>query len=47
MLSQGLITVVDDSHGIGAGATWGEIVNTKADVLVGTFGKALVLMGDL
>ena len=46
---QGLITVVDDSHGIGAFGHTGrgteEIVNTKADVLVGTFGKAFGVNG--
>ncbi len=46
---QGLITVVDDSHGIGAFGLTGrgteEIVETKADVLVGTFGKAFGVNG--
>ena len=46
---EGLITVVDDSHGIGAFGKTGrgteEIVGTKADVLVGTFGKAFGVNG--
>ena len=46
---QGLITVVDDSHGIGAYGETGrgteEIVGVKADVLVGTFGKAFGVNG--
>jgi glycine C-acetyltransferase len=46
---QGLITVVDDSHGIGAFGETGrgteEIVGVKADVLVGTFGKAFGVNG--
>jgi glycine C-acetyltransferase len=46
---QGLITVVDDSHGIGAYGATGrgteEIVGEKADVLVGTFGKAFGVNG--
>ena len=46
---QGLITVVDDSHGIGAFGKTGrgteEIVRTQADVLVGTFGKAFGVNG--
>jgi glycine C-acetyltransferase len=46
---QGLITVVDDSHGIGAYGQTGrgteEIVGVQADVLVGTFGKAFGVNG--
>lgn len=46
---QGLITVVDDSHGIGAYGETGrgteEIVGVQADVLVGTFGKAFGVNG--
>ena len=47
--SQGLITVVDDSHGIAAyGATGrgtSEFCHTPADVVVGTFGKAFGVNG--
>jgi glycine C-acetyltransferase len=47
--AQGLITVVDDSHGIGAyGATGrgtGEYCDSQADVVVGTFGKAFGVNG--
>ena len=45
----GLITVVDDSHGVGAFGATGrgteEIVGAKADVFVGTFGKAFGVNG--
>jgi glycine C-acetyltransferase len=47
--AQGLITVVDDSHGIGAYGTTGrgteEICGAKVDVVVGTFGKAFGVNG--
>ena len=47
--SQGLITVVDDSHGIGAYGRTGrgteEICNAQVDVVVGTFGKAFGVNG--
>ncbi|MDG1484088.1 MAG: aminotransferase class I/II-fold pyridoxal phosphate-dependent enzyme [Myxococcota bacterium] len=47
--AEGLITVVDDSHGIGAYGATGrgteEIVGAKADVVVGTFGKAFGVNG--
>ncbi|MCB9761070.1 MAG: aminotransferase class I/II-fold pyridoxal phosphate-dependent enzyme [Alphaproteobacteria bacterium] len=46
---EGLVTVVDDSHGIGAyGATGrgtSEIAGAHADVIVGTFGKAFGVNG--
>jgi len=46
---QGLVTVVDDSHGIGAFGRTGrgteEVVGAKADILVGTFGKAFGVNG--
>jgi glycine C-acetyltransferase len=41
---QGVLLVIDDSHGVGAYGATGrgceEASNTKADVIVGTFGKA-------
>ena len=47
--AEGLITVVDDSHGIGAYGATGrgteEITGGKADVVVGTFGKAFGVNG--
>ena len=47
--AEGLITVVDDSHGIGAYGATGrgteEITGAKADVVVGTFGKAFGVNG--
>lgn len=47
--SQGLITIVDDSHGIGAYGLTGrgteEICNSNVDVVVGTFGKAFGVNG--
>jgi len=47
--SEGLITVVDDSHGIGAYGDTGrgteEICGAQADVVVGTFGKAFGVNG--
>lgn len=46
---EGLITVVDDSHGVGAFGATGrgteEIVGAQADVFVGTFGKAFGVNG--
>ncbi|MCK6623051.1 MAG: aminotransferase class I/II-fold pyridoxal phosphate-dependent enzyme [Calditrichaceae bacterium] len=46
---EGVITVVDDSHGIGAYGDSGrgteEFTGAKADVLVGTFGKAFGVNG--
>ena len=45
----GIITVVDDSHGIGAYGATGrgtpEFCGTAADILVGTFGKAFGVNG--
>jgi glycine C-acetyltransferase len=47
--AEGLITVVDDSHGIGAYGETGrgteEHAGAKADVVVGTFGKAFGVNG--
>jgi glycine C-acetyltransferase len=47
--AEGLITVVDDSHGVGAYGQTGrgteEYCRTKADVVVGTFGKAFGVNG--
>lgn len=47
--AEGLVTVVDDSHGIGAYGATGrgteEICNAKADIIVGTFGKAFGVNG--
>ncbi|HLA51286.1 MAG TPA: aminotransferase class I/II-fold pyridoxal phosphate-dependent enzyme [Thermodesulfobacteriota bacterium] len=46
---EGVITVVDDSHGIGAFGKTGkgteEYTNTKADILVATLGEALGVNG--
>ena len=46
---EGVISVVDDSHGIGALGKTGrgteEYVNTKVDVLIGTLGKAFGING--
>lgn len=46
---EGVITVVDDSHGVGAFGDTGrgveEYTNTKADILVATLGKALGVNG--
>ena len=46
---EGVITVADDSHGVGAFGKTGrgveEYTNTKADVLVATLGKALGVNG--
>ena len=45
----GVITIVDDSHGIGAYGTTGrgtmEVTDTVADIIVGTFGKAFGVNG--
>lgn len=45
----GLVTIVDDSHGIGAYGLTGrgteEICGAKADIVVGTFGKAFGVNG--
>lgn len=47
--AEGLITVVDDSHGIGAFGATGrgteEFSGAQADVIVGTFGKAFGVNG--
>ena len=46
---EGILTVVDDSHGVGAFGKTGrgveEYTNTKADILVATLGKALGVNG--
>jgi len=46
---EGLVTVVDDSHGVGAYGETGrgteEYCGTKADIVVGTFGKAFGVNG--
>lgn len=47
--SQGILTVVDDSHGVGAIGRTGrgteEITGTQADILIATLGKALGVNG--
>ncbi|MCD4749997.1 MAG: aminotransferase class I/II-fold pyridoxal phosphate-dependent enzyme [Thermoanaerobaculales bacterium] len=47
--SSGLVTVVDDSHGLGAYGATGrgteDFCGTKADITVGTFGKAFGVNG--
>jgi glycine C-acetyltransferase len=47
--AEGLVTIVDDSHGIGAYGATGrgteEICNAKVDITVGTFGKAFGVNG--
>ena len=47
--ADGVITVVDDSHGVGAYGTHGrgteEISGTSADILIGTLGKAMGVNG--
>lgn len=47
--SEGLVTVVDDSHGIGAYGKTGrgteEICGANVDIIVGTFGKAFGVNG--
>lgn len=46
---EGLVTVMDDSHGIGAFGHRGrgveDVTNTQADIVVGTFGKAFGVNG--
>jgi len=46
---EGIITVVDDSHGVGAFGKTGrgteEVTGAKADILIGTIGKALGVNG--
>lgn len=46
---EGVISIVDDSHGVGAFGKTGrgteEYVNTKVDVLIGTLGKAFGVNG--
>ncbi len=46
---EGVITVVDDSHGVGAFGETGrgaeEVTRTKADILIGTLGKAFGVNG--
>jgi len=46
---EGVITIVDDSHGIGALGKTGrgteEYLNTKVDILIGTLGKAFGVNG--
>ena len=46
---EGVISVVDDSHGVGAFGDTGrgteEYVNTKVDILIGTLGKAFGVNG--
>jgi glycine C-acetyltransferase len=47
--SEGLVTIVDDSHGIGAYGLTGrgteEVCGTAADITIGTFGKAFGVNG--
>lgn len=47
--AEGLVTIVDDSHGIGAYGRTGrgteEICGAKVDIVVGTFGKAFGVNG--
>lgn len=46
---EGILTIVDDSHGVGAFGETGrgteEYTNTQADILIGTLGKALGVNG--
>ncbi len=46
---EGLVTIVDDSHGIGAYGATGrgteEVCDSPADIIVGTFGKAFGVNG--
>jgi len=46
---EGIITVVDDSHGVGAFGSSGrgseEYTNSRADILIGTLGKAFGING--
>jgi glycine C-acetyltransferase len=48
-LPEGIVTVVDDSHGIGAFGATGrgtpEFTGTQPDIIVGTFGKAFGVNG--
>ncbi len=47
--SEGLVTVMDDSHGIGAFGLSGrgveDVTGTQADIVIGTFGKAFGVNG--
>jgi glycine C-acetyltransferase len=47
--AEGLVTVIDDSHGIGAYGATGrgteEVAGAKVDIMVGTFGKAFGVNG--
>lgn len=47
--AEGLVTIVDDSHGIGAYGATGrgteEVCGAKVDIVVGTFGKAFGVNG--
>ena len=47
--AEGIITIVDDSHGVGAFGKTGrgteEYTNTRADILIATLGKALGVNG--
>ncbi len=47
--AEGIITLVDDSHGVGAFGLSGrgteEVTGTKADILIATLGKALAVNG--
>jgi glycine C-acetyltransferase len=49
LYEEGILTVVDDSHGVGASGMTGrgteEVTGAAADVLVGTLGKALGVNG--
>lgn len=49
LFDQGIITVVDDSHGVGVFGVTGrgveEYMNTQADVLIATLGKAFAVNG--
>ncbi|MDI6860776.1 MAG: aminotransferase class I/II-fold pyridoxal phosphate-dependent enzyme [Caldisericia bacterium] len=46
---EGVILIVDDSHGVGifgeSGRGTEEVLNTKVDILIGTFGKAFGVNG--
>lgn len=46
---EGLITIADDSHGVGAYGETGrgteEVTNTKVDIIIGTLGKAFGVNG--
>jgi len=47
--AEGIITIIDDSHGVGAFGQTGrgteEYTNTKVDLLIGTLGKAMGVNG--